>query len=66
LRDILRSDLADRMTDLFGGTELTVPGVLFKTINANALKTGYSERCPSRWLAESHTFLFNKTNNTGT
>jgi len=54
------------MTDLFGGTELTVPGVLFKTINANALKTGYSERCPSRWLAESHTFLFNKTNNTGT
>jgi len=45
--------LADRETDLFGGTEFIVPDVLFKTTNAGAPKKhrGYPDMCPSGGLA---------------
>jgi len=48
-----RPRLADRETDLFGGTEFIVPDVLFKTTNAGAQKKhrGYPDRCPSGGLA---------------
>ena len=48
-----RSRLADRETDLFGGTKFIVPDVLFETTNAGALKKprGYPDMCPSGGLA---------------
>jgi len=48
-----RPRLADRETDLFGGTEFIVPDVLFKTTNAGAPKKhrGYPDMCPSGELA---------------
>jgi len=48
-----RPCLADRETDLFGGTELNAPDVLFKTTNAGSPKKhrGYPDMCPSGGLA---------------
>jgi len=48
-----RPCLADRETDLFGGTEFIVPDVLFKTTNAGAPKKhrSYPDMCPSGGLA---------------
>jgi len=48
-----RPRLADRETDLFAGTDLIAPDVLFKTTNAGAPKThrGYPDMYPSGGLA---------------
>ena len=48
-----RPRLADRETDLFGGTEFIVSDVLFKTTNAGAPKKhrGYPDMCPSGGIA---------------
>jgi len=44
-----RPCLADRWTDLFGGSDLFAPDVLFEITNAGAPKnhSGYQDRCPA-------------------
>jgi len=45
----------DRQTDLFGSTELIVPGVLFKTMNVRALKKQWlSRQVRLRWALPSN------------
>jgi len=48
-----RPRLADRETDLFGGTEFIAPNVLFKKTNVGAPKKrrSYPDMCPSGVLA---------------
>ena len=54
-----RPCLADRETDLFGGTELIAPDVLFNTTNAGAPKKhrGYPDMCPSGGLAAANLLI---------
>jgi len=53
-----RPHLADKSTDLFGGTDFIAPDVLFKKTNAGATKKhrGYPDKRPSGELAAGSTF----------